>query len=267
MSALFDFDDILKCGYCNCILEIPVTLPCNEIICEKHINEIKFENDSKLALKCKSCNDDHEIPNFGFRIDKRIEKLLNRKLHQINFGEIHSKAIESSKALVKIIDQLKHLTHEPEIFITEYFNNIKNQVNSHKEKAISTIERHHKNLIETIQNYMETCSKDVKQNLVTQKDIIEETQKQLGLWQSKLAIPDLSKTEFSFEKIEKNITSSIKKLNRTIETLKNDLLLGKTYEFINEEFISQEKFGQIMVQNKVIQIIDVIGICLQIETN
>ena len=199
-------------------------LPCSETICEKHINEIKH---AKLGiLECKSCNEDHQIPISGFPIDKRMVKLLSRNFQQMNFGEIHLNAFDYCKDFNAVIDKLKHLTHDPSNFIHNYFEKVKNKIDLRREKTISRIREYHRYLIEEIQKYKEECLSQMKKDFSPQLEILEEAKKNLDLWQNKLEIPVLNIPEFSFEKINKNVTSGINILNDTINKLEDELLLN-----------------------------------------
>ena len=67
-----------------------------------------------------------------------------------------------------------------------------------------------------------------------------------------MAIPELSKKEFSFEKIESNLDSSIKILSKEIDAYKEKLLDGNTFQLVEKELISLEPLGEIKVEKKVL---------------
>ena len=265
MNNFFDdFDEVFKCSYCNCLLESPVILPCSETICERHVNEIVtngiIPGDNTIrSIKCNSCNDDHPIIKHGFPRDKRVAKLLARGFHRMNFGETHSKATNSCKLLTETIDKLKKLTDDPNGFITEYFNNLNNQIDHHKEVTMNQIETFYINLLDEIRKYKEEFTidhkrdfkGDFKEDFKVNYDLMEEMKRNLVLWQEKLTIPDLSQSDFTFENIEQNINKSIQVLNERIEDFKLEILNGKEYKFDTKRIISAKDFGLIKAEPKV----------------
>ena len=92
-----DLKDVFSCSYCYCILKTPVILPCSDSVCENHVADLINKNLN--AIKCKSCNIEHTIPINGFIKDKRTAKLIELEFHQMDFGAIHSKALNSCKKL------------------------------------------------------------------------------------------------------------------------------------------------------------------------
>ena len=244
MSSSFDYDDILKCNVCNSLLESPVVLPCSETICKKHVTEIK--------IKCKFCNNDHQVPHNGFPSDKRLSKLLSREYYKINFEENHSKAVKSCKDFEKIIDEFKTTIDYPYYKILEYFNNIRKKLDVSKKVAISNIAKKHSILSKEVEKYEEEYYKKFKKEYESQKTISEEAEKRLKLWQSKLLQdPDSREEEFSDETINVNAISSTKIINTAINDFENILLLDEIKFEVDQNILSGN-FGQILVDQKVI---------------
>ena len=59
-------DKILTCKISSCqkYFKNPVLLPCNNNICNDHIDEIKQNNQTSFV--CEFCKIEHQIPNSGF---------------------------------------------------------------------------------------------------------------------------------------------------------------------------------------------------------
>lgn len=49
------FSSFISCKICKQVLEDPVTLPCQQIVCFSHVKEIKE------TYKCFFCKKDHQI--------------------------------------------------------------------------------------------------------------------------------------------------------------------------------------------------------------
>ena len=163
----------------------------------------------------------------------------------MNFGEMHSKALNSCKNLGKDIDQLNNMVEDPENFVYEYFSKIKNEIDIHREVTISSIQKHYEVLIKEVERYQEEFSKKSEKNLENQRKIVEEVKSDLALWQSKLVVPDFGKSHFSFENIDKNAKSSSNILMEKIANLKYELLNGNQIDLvlrIEKDFMTNENF-------------------------
>ena len=89
MNNNFDLKNIFTCNYCDLILKSPVILPCSESICENHVLELIEGKDYEDKIKCQFCNDEHEIPKKGFPKDQRTAKLINMEFNRMDFGKEH----------------------------------------------------------------------------------------------------------------------------------------------------------------------------------
>ena len=72
------------------------------------------------------------------------------------------------------------------------------------------------------------------------------------MWKKKLLIPELSKNEFTFENIDKNVRSSVAILNKKINQYKEALLDGNELKIEDKQLVSLEYFGLIKVEKKVL---------------
>ena len=124
MNDFSDLEKIATCNFCHSIFESPVVLPCYEVICEKHIEQVKKSSENFEKINCHFCFEGHGIPKNGFPKDIRISKLIEHKFYQMDFGnKAHSNALDSCKELNEMIKKMDNLTTEPESdFIQEYFN-------------------------------------------------------------------------------------------------------------------------------------------------
>ena len=251
MNQLYDLKDIATCYYCDCIFESPVILPCSESICGKHVEEMKFVDYSNEIIKCCFCSDQHQIPKPGFPKDKRTARLIEQEFHKMDFGKVHSKAANLCKEFDEMIKNLENLTNDPENVITEYFNRLTNEIDIRREEIKLIVDSWHDDCIEEIDKYKTECSNKLKKEFTQEKEMIDEFKKTLHLWQKKLLIPELSKNDFSFEKIESNANSVVKILNKTLNELKENILCGNEFKFKSQKIISPNDLGEIKIQKKV----------------
>ena len=99
MNDFTDLEKIATCNLCNSIFECPVILPCSEIICQKHIEQVKKSSENFENISCHFCNEEHTIPRNGFPKDIRIAKLIEHNFHEMDFGNVHKKSLDSCKEL------------------------------------------------------------------------------------------------------------------------------------------------------------------------
>ena len=66
--------EALVCEYneCKLILENPVTLSCGSSLCQKHLEKFCGEN-----FICPICDNEHQIPNDGFFVNKSMAKMVD----------------------------------------------------------------------------------------------------------------------------------------------------------------------------------------------
>ena len=251
MSKFIELKDIVICDYCDCVFDCPVILPCSEIICEKHVEEMKFANNFDDTLKCNFCGEQHLIPKDGFIKDKRLSKMIELEYHQMDFGKAHRNAHYLCKELNQMIGKYEILTKEPEFLIEDYFQKIFNQINLRREESHQVTEKWYNDCIQEIESYKIECLVKLDNESPKEFKLIDGFRRDLQVWQKKLLIPELSKNEFSFEKIEKNVRSSVQVLSSKIDDYKDNLLNGNEYNFQFNQFILPEIFGQIKVEKKV----------------
>ena len=60
----------LKCQFedCGLILEKPVTLLCENTVCQQHLDEFETK------FKCQFCHKQHSVPEEGFFVNEEIER-------------------------------------------------------------------------------------------------------------------------------------------------------------------------------------------------
>ena len=121
-STLKIIDETILCKYCNNIFEKPVFLTCcSESLCEKHIEEISDQHETKTFF-CFNCN----TQNFSnyFPPNKLIKKLLECQLDKLNFGEEYEIAKNKCKDLQSLVIEFKVLTGNSETYIKKHFQNM-----------------------------------------------------------------------------------------------------------------------------------------------
>ncbi len=86
-AFICDFDG------CNKYFKEPITLPCGDMICKKHMNPLE------KSFKCPICTKKFQIPEEGF--------IMNRKINDIIINNNHLNG--QQKEVKDLFDQLESL--------------------------------------------------------------------------------------------------------------------------------------------------------------
>ena len=98
----------IKCAHCHETLESPVILPCNDIICKKHVS-----NETNDLIRCEKCGVEHLIPSNGFQPVSALQEIIEAEIVNLDFGSVHNKAKKSCKSLENGLKQLYILLKDP----------------------------------------------------------------------------------------------------------------------------------------------------------
>ena len=137
------------------LLDNPVMLPCDELICKKCL--IKEQVDG--SLNCLLCSNVHNIPKDGFPISESVKKLINKIFIYEMSPEMRQikDSIQNYKFKLKNgADSIKNVCFEA-----------RNDVQLKTEQTIELIQNWNKEMIDKINEYEEksinTYLKDVEQ--------------------------------------------------------------------------------------------------------
>jgi WD40 repeat protein len=126
-------DFICDLNKCKLYLEDPIILSCCwSTVCKEHENDYLDKNDDKF--KCPICNQRKTIPQNGFVISTNRRNLIKNGDH---LGEIQKKMLNSIAKLEAKIKEYKSINSEETIY--DYFANIRNQLDLHREQQIEQI--------------------------------------------------------------------------------------------------------------------------------
>ena len=109
-----EFHDLFNCSLCKKPLENPIILPCGESLCKKDINELQAPDDK---LTCPFCLKEHSQPYEGFPADKRMQKMIDLKVNQLDFGPIYNNCRKALKGLSEQFTELDLLKHDLNDFL------------------------------------------------------------------------------------------------------------------------------------------------------
>ena len=221
----------IKCQFddCGLILENPIRLVCGNNICYNHL----FGLETKF--KCFCCPKQHSLPDKGFVINDEIEEMIK------NFNQSDPLRMQIDESLHQISDLSNNYDKiNLNIYIENYFNEIKNKVDLHREELIKEITERSEEMIRKLKEKENKCKSNavklIKINL-------------------NLEIVDISLQEMRRLDINRNelieildeLNENKQNIETQIEQLKNDLLLGEIIEFNKTE--RNSSFGELIIKN------------------
>ena len=146
-----DFKELGICDLesCQLFFEDPIVLPCGSTICKEHVTENCNDDDDQFF--CEICDEKHPIPVNGFPINKLGMKIIKKRLH---FNEIQKKIADSNERLESVIKEHESLNSDNLIY--DYFSNLRNEVDLHREQLIEQINKRSDEIIKQLKEMEES---------------------------------------------------------------------------------------------------------------
>ena len=212
------------CEYDGCNLiyqENLVTLPCGSSMCQRHLNE-RFE--------CPFCFKEHQLSLTNKEINETIKLDPMRKKIKDTFDNLN----ESIK---------KYQDIESDVYIYNYFYEIRNKVDLHREELKKEIDDKSEEIIQQLKVKEEKCKsnaqKIIKINLNELKNDTLQTFKQ----KFKVPIIDLDELNNFLSKMNQNIQD----IKYYIKKYKVDLLLNESIKF--NKYERSSLFGELRIKS------------------
>ena len=223
----------LICEYDNCqlILENPITLPCGHTLCFEHLNKFNHK------FTCYFCQKAHLIPDDGFVSNIIMNKII------ANYYRLNP----MRKEIKLTFDELGDLIEEyekfnPECFVYDYFGDIRNEVDLHRELLKKEIDEKSDEIIRKLNKKEEKCkanlSKVVKTNLDKfKKDMIQS-------WRQTFRMPDVN--ELQINELSTNLSEKISNVKNELKNYKDKLMLNESIQF--ERYEKSSLFGELIIK-------------------
>lgn len=224
-------ENALKCEYkdCELIYENPITLPCGNSMCKSHLDQYNCN------FKCYFCNDEHEIPENGFSINKTIIKMIDSIIES---NPIRKKINESFEKINESISEYENL--HPDVYIYEYFEDIRLKVDLHREELKKEIDEKSDEIIKKLKDKEEKC----KSNSVNVEKIKLKNMNSSFTLKNMFRVPNLTKKELN--NLTSKINNQLKFIQNELNKYKKSLLLNESIKF--DKFEKSSLFGELLVQ-------------------
>jgi hypothetical protein len=226
---------------CNFYYKDPIMLPCGSTICKEHLDKV---DDNKIE-KCWFCNEEHLIPENGFVINKTVDNIMRLYYH---LDPLHKEVIKSFDDLELSIENYEKINPEEQIF--DYFGQIQNRVDLHRESLIKQINDKSDEITKTLKEKEKKCQDNMIK--LSKQEMTKLKSESLTSWKHQLRNPNINQNELNSLKIEMN--QNISKIQKEEKIYKSELILHETIEFIKHENSSMFGYLQIKPNNDVIQL-------------
>jgi hypothetical protein len=203
-----DFNKIFICKYPNCTYYYsnPVILPCcNSTICQNHTDIM--DNIKNSEYKCAICGLASKKPKSGFTVNNSLTDLMKLGLH---LSDPHKELIEQLNKIISIKDELALV--DSELYVYNYFYEIRNQVDLHREESIRKLHDQSDYIISLLGDLEKEAKSKIVKNPSSLVKIVD-LNPQINGWQTKLK-QKLNESEYKEMKM---------KLDELYLKLKNDL--------------------------------------------
>lgn len=211
----------VKCVECREVLEIPLILPCNHSICKKHVID-------KDTIICSRCGVEHK--NAHFPMNEALADIIASKVMSIDFGRIHKKATESCNRLEIILKKAEDLLKDPNVFIYDEINGLRNEVQWKSEQLKLKIDEETEKIHNNLTEYENRCkSLLVNEGFLRTKNKFELKHNALIIQLSKFKgeLNEIKHDKNKWRKISKATNQATRNLEEDLELFKDDILLNE----------------------------------------
>ena len=245
MHKLDQIKCLFNCNKCQAILEEPITLSCGNTVCKKHLQEsLNVEN----VIGCSLCQKKHIVPEDGFLINKIIQNGLEIELNKLKLNPIFDsckKALGDTKESAANVQKIRD---NQEIYIKQYFDGIREQVESRQNSLKDQIDKYSAEIKQSIEKSESTCIQLAKEvNKLTNE--IDKSNDELFKLQENFGTFEINDKKFQ------DIKNSAEFLNlnfiNVFSEYKESLFLNKKYEFLFDDMEIKGVVGKFSVKDKV----------------
>lgn len=230
---------LFNCDQCNKLLVDPITIPCGNTICKKHLDSL-LENikNGEISFKCHLCNDMHVVQSKGFVVNKRIQNALDIKFNTLTLNPIYNDCKNTIDKTREIAAEIEPICNDPESYFFEYFEDIKRQVDLRREALKLKIDEYSDEVIKSADEYKSECIKISKTVSELNKDI-HELKNKLDKLVERFDTFDIDEKKFSDVKKETIIVRD------QLYKYKEQLFSNKAYSFVFNDQPIGDIFGKI----------------------
>jgi len=227
---LKDLENLTKCLLCKNIYETPIILPCAERICLKDLNWLLDQKSNRFG--CLFCDEEHCLPEKGFRVDQKLNELVSMKLHKLDLSKLEKNRLAkvSCDKLHSNIVQIKSLREQPKLYLNEYFAQLRNEVDLKREQFKKRLEEIYEHMLKEIKEFEMECLNQTTSAHMTEENCsesgLEEIENKVKRWNQILNVFEFD--EKNWDAIRTQADEIGTGLDKKVNRLKEKILIGKS---------------------------------------
>jgi hypothetical protein len=227
----------LTCSYCSKIFIDPIQLPCNHSICCQHLTERYIVKQNKI--KCNESKQDFQVKNNDFKSNTTLKNLIESQSY-LSEEEINLKQeLEVSlRQFFEFYDEYLQNRKKTESDIFEHFQELRFQIDEHREKPKEKIDEIALKMIDETKKYEAMYLRNIKEKLF-QTQSFESLEKELNdiedtFRNPNLLIQTIREMQQRQEESLKDIQSKLTEMNKV-----KDILMTTNEFKANSSFLRQ----------------------------
>ena len=241
MHKLDQIKCLFNCNKCQAILEEPITLSCGNTVCKKHLQEsLNVEN----VIGCSLCQKKHIVPEDGFLINKIIQNGLEIELNKLKLNPIFDsckKALEDTKESAANVQKIRD---NQEIYIKQYFDGIREQVESRQNSLKDQIDKYSAEIKQSIEKSESTCIQLAKEVNKLTYEIDKSNDELLKLQENFTTTLEIN--DEKFQDIKNNFDFLNSSFNQMLSNYEKSLLANEKCRFLYSEIEIGELVGKLI---------------------
>lgn len=224
---------VIRCSDCNCVLQRPVTLPCGQTVCEKHII---ISDLPKQTYSCKNCDQQHRIIQGTLGINKAIDKLIQANIQNINLGLEYNQATQCSIELDNLIHKIETLKRDPYSFYHEIKCNLKSKTELLRDEYKQKIDKKTNDMLRDLDLLDDEFTNNLNANEFKNQcekldSYVKEINQNMTEWKSVLC--DFESTEHQRSAVRKSLEKACLDLKTSLMTVINQSMLNKIRSYLS----------------------------------
>ena len=238
---------LLECDLCNDVILDPVTLPCDNTICRSHLDKLLTDaSNEKNTFLCLVCHKEHIIPKKGFIVNNRIQKLLTLDLNIMKASPLFDECIKEIENAKENVLKVEELQKNGEMYIYDYFENIKRQVDIRREDLKLKIDNFSDEIIKSVELNQKSYIKLSKEvNKITEN--INKSKNELNDLIAQFDTLEFNDKKFQDTKASVAVVNL--ELSKILAEYQDSLLDNKIYTFKFKELPIEDIFGRFFYFN------------------
>ena len=228
-------ETLFSCELCLKLIIRPVTLPCGNNVCLRHLRV----HSEQERFKCDLCREDHYMPVSGFLINKNIQKALENTIPE---AEEVKERIED---VTKVVRELEVLKESPEGYIYDYYEEIKRKVDSRRETLKNEIDLCSDRMIERIESTRSEC---IQMNVQMKgiSESLEVLEGKLNRIRDRFISLNINKGKLKkINKIRSELDDLESELFEKLQKQKDEILQNSKFCFEFDEICVESIFGDL----------------------